>query len=163
MRELYGVARIVGLDVGERRIGVAVSDPTGTLARPLRALPTTGLDGNALEVALAEIDRLAGEEDGLVAVVVGLPRHLDGTPSTMTTRIERFGARLAARTTLPVTFQDERLSSHEADSRLAAREKDWRHRKARLDAAAAAIFLQDYLESHPVVRPATFADDPYFP
>ena len=157
------MARIVGLDVGERRIGVAISDATCTLARPLVALRTTGLDGNALEVTTAELDRLSRDEDGLAAVVVGLPRHLDGTPSRMTVRIERFGARLRERTELPVMFQDERLSSREAESRLAAREKNWRARKDRLDAAAAAIVLQDYLESNPVVRPSVIGDDPYFP
>jgi putative Holliday junction resolvase len=163
MRELYGVGRIVALDVGERRIGIAISDATATLARPLTALRTTGLDGNALDVTIAEIHRLSSEEDGLAAVVVGLPRHLDGTPSAMTTRIERFGARLRGRTELPVVFQDERLSSREAESRLATRERDWRARKARLDAAAAAIVLQDYLEAHPSVRPVVIGDDPYFP
>jgi putative Holliday junction resolvase len=157
------VPRIVGLDVGERRIGVAISDATCTLARPLAALRTTGLDGNALDVAMAEIFRLSGEEDGLAGVVIGLPRYLDGTPSRMTSRIERFGARLRARTDLPVMFQDERLSSREAESRLATREKNWRARKGRLDAAAAAIVLQDYLELHAVVRPVVVGDDPYFP
>jgi len=146
MRELYGVARILGLDVGERRIGVAISDPRGTLARPLAALPTTGLDGNALEVAHAEIVRRIGEEDGLASIIVGLPRKLDGAPNTMTPRIEVFGTKLRARTQLPVIFQDERLTSREAESRLAEREKDWRERKKRLDAAAAAIILQDYLD-----------------
>jgi putative holliday junction resolvase len=157
------VGRIVGLDVGERRIGVAISDATCTLARPLVTLRTTGLDGNALEVTTAELDRLSRDEDGLAAVVVGLPRHLDGTPSRMTVRIERFGARLCERIELPVMFQDERLSSREAESRLAARDKNWRARKDRLDAAAAAIVLQDYLESNPVVRPSVIGDDPYFP
>ena len=163
MRELYGVARIVGLDVGERRIGVAISDATCTLARPLGALRTTGLDGNALELVLAEISRLVGDEDGLASIVVGLPRRLDGSPNAMTPRIEVFGSRLRARTDLPVMFQDERLSSREAESRLASREKDWRVRKDRLDAAAAAIVLQDYLESHPVLRPVIIGDDPDFP
>lgn len=149
MRQLYGVARIVGLDVGERRIGVAISDATCTLARPLDALPTTGLDGNALEVMVKQIERLAADEDGVACIVVGLPRRLDGTPNAMTPRVERFGAKLQARTGLPVLFQDERLSSREAESRLAHREKDWRARKQRLDAAAAAIILQDYLDTHP--------------
>jgi RNase H-fold protein (predicted Holliday junction resolvase) len=60
-------------------------------------------------------------------------------------------------------FQDERLTSREAESRLARREKDWRRRKDRLDAAAAAIVLQDYLESHPVLRPVIIGDDSHFP
>ena len=163
MRELYGVGRIVGLDVGERRIGVAISDATCTLARPLVALRTTGLDGNALDVTAAEISRLTADEDGLASIVVGLPRRLDGTASDMTPRVERFGERLRARTELPVIFQDERLTSREAESRLAGREKDWRARKARLDAAAAAIIHQDYLNSRPALRPVIIGDDPQFP
>jgi putative Holliday junction resolvase len=139
--------RIVGLDVGERRIGVAVTDVTRTLARPLGVLRPAGLDVDAVQVAAAEIARLAREEDGVASVVVGLPRRLDGTPTDMTRRVEQFARQLEARTALPVTLQDERLSSLEAESRLALREKDWRVRKQRLDAAAAAVILQDYLDS----------------
>jgi putative Holliday junction resolvase len=149
VRELYGVGRIVGLDVGERRIGVAISDASGTLARPLEVLRTSGLDGDALAVAGNEIERLATDEDGLASIVVGLPRHLDGSASAMTPRIQVFAARLRTRTGLPVLLQDERLSSHEAESRLAVRDKNWRTRKDRLDAAAAAVILQDYLDTRP--------------
>jgi putative holliday junction resolvase len=139
--------RIVGLDVGERRIGVAVSDATGTLARPVGVLRAPALDAHALEQAAAEVARLAAEEDGVARIVVGLPRRLDGSPNDMTPKVERFAKELGARTQLPVELQDERLSSHEADSRLAQREKDWRARKQKLDAAAAAIILQDYLDT----------------
>jgi putative pre-16S rRNA nuclease len=138
--------RVVGLDIGEKRIGVAISDLTGTLARPLSVLRPAGLDVDALEIVGREIARLAEEEDGVGAVVVGLPRRLDGTPTDMTTRVEKFAQQLHAKTSLPVTLQDERLSSREAESRLALRDKDWRSRKARLDAAAAAVILQDYLD-----------------
>jgi putative Holliday junction resolvase len=139
------VGRIVALDVGERRIGVAVSDLTGTLARPHTTLPTTGLDGDALAVSLDEITRLIGD-DPLDAVVVGLPRRLDGSPNEMTPRVERFAARLRDRAGVAVILQDERLTSVEAESRLARRDKNWRTRKDRLDAAAAAVILQDYLD-----------------
>jgi putative Holliday junction resolvase len=143
------VGRIVGLDVGERRIGVAVSDASCTLARPLTSVSTSGLDRDAVDRVADEIARLRGEDDGVQAVVVGLPRRLDGRPSDMTPRVEAFADRLGARVQLPVSLQDERLSSREAESRLARREKDWRARKKRLDAAAAAVILQDYLDSHP--------------
>jgi putative Holliday junction resolvase len=146
VRELYRVGRIAGLDVGERRIGVAVSDVTGTLARPVGVVRTSGLDKDALERAAAEIARLAGEDDGLVALVIGLPRRLDGSANEMTSRVEAFAQTLGRRTSLPIVLQDERLTSLEAESRLAVREKDWRARKQRLDAAAAAIILQDYLD-----------------
>jgi putative Holliday junction resolvase len=140
--------RIVGLDVGERRIGVAVSDVSRTLARPLGVLRPAGLDVDAVRLSADEIGRLAREDDGVASIVVGLPRRLDGTPNDMTRRVEQFARQLEARTALPVTLQDERLSSREAESRLALREKDWRVRKQRLDAAAAAVILQDYLDSH---------------
>jgi putative holliday junction resolvase len=146
MRELYDVGRVAGLDVGERRIGVAVSDATGTLARPVGVLRISGLEGDGVDRAAAELARLAAEEDGLVSLVVGLPRRLDGSPNDMTPRVQAFAAALHSRTALPVILQDERLTSREAESRLALREKDWRVRKARLDAAAAAIILQDYLD-----------------
>jgi putative Holliday junction resolvase len=138
--------RIVGLDIGERRIGLAVSDVTGTLARPVAVLRPQGLEIDALDLVATEIARLAGEEDGVGAIVVGLPRRLDGTPTEMTLRVEQFARQLESKTALPVALQDERLSSREAESRLALTNKDWRSRKARLDAAAAAVILQDYLD-----------------
>jgi putative Holliday junction resolvase len=146
MRELYDVGRVAGLDVGERRIGVAVSDLTGTLARPVGVLHTSGLDGDAVERAVAELTRLAAEEDGLASLVVGLPRRLDGSPNDMTPRVQAFAAALGSRIAVPIVLQDERLTSREAESRLAVREKDWRARKKQIDAAAAAIILQDYLD-----------------
>ena len=139
--------RIVGLDVGARRIGVAVSDVTCTLARPIGVLRPTDLDDDGPRVAAAEVARLAKEEDGVMSIVVGLPAHLDGSASPMTARVLRFAEAIGRLTELPVTMQDERLSSREAESRLAVREKDWRARKARLDAAAAAVILQDYLDA----------------
>jgi putative Holliday junction resolvase len=146
MRELYDVGRVAGLDVGERRIGVAVSDLTRTLARPVGVLHTSGLDGDAVDRAVTELTRLAAEEDGLASLVVGLPRRLDGTPNDMTPRVLAFAAAHRTRLAVPVVLQDERLTSREAESRLALREKDWRARKKQLDAAAAAIILQDYLD-----------------
>lgn len=145
------MGRIIGFDVGERRIGVAVSDPSATLARPLSTLRTSGLDGNALQVSLDEIARLAADEP-FDAIVVGLPRRLDGSPNEMTPRVERFAERLRDRAGVAVFLQDERLTSVEAESRLATREKNWRARKEQLDAAAAAIILQDYLDDRTTAR-----------
>jgi putative Holliday junction resolvase len=138
----------VGLDVGRRRIGIAVSDASQTLARPYSVLHTTALR-DAVARVVAELERLAADEDGVAAVVVGLPRRLDGTPNDMTEPVEQFAAQLRQQVPVPVLLQDERLTSVEAESRLAVREKDWRARKQKLDAAAAAIILQDYLDSRP--------------
>jgi putative Holliday junction resolvase len=139
--------RIVGLDIGQRRIGVAISDATATLARPVGVLARAGSDADAVRMVADEIARLASEEDGVTSVVVGLPKRLDGTANEMTPQVQAFAEQLRAASGLPVTLQDERLSSREAESRLAIREKDWRARKKKLDAAAAAIILQDYLDS----------------
>jgi len=141
--------RIIAFDVGERRIGVAISDATGTLARPVGRLCPAGIEGDGSRLAVAEVTRLASEEDGVSSIVVGLPCHLDGSPSAMTARVTAFAAELGRLTRLPVALQDERLTSREAESRLAMTEKDWRVRKERLDAAAAAIILQDYLDARP--------------
>ena len=138
--------RVVGVDIGRRRIGLALSDHTETLATPWRAVDG---GGSALEVAdrLAELFRELGEDDdGPVGIVVGLPVHLDGRPHEYAVRIRAIAGALERGTGLPVTLQDERLTSVEAAQRLAVRERDWRKRKARLDAAAAAIILQDYLD-----------------
>ena len=141
--------RIVGLDVGERRIGVAVSDATGTLATPMSVLRARSLDAGAVELVSKALTRLARDEEPITTIVVGLPRRLDGTATTMTPRVEAFARALGARVGVPIVLQDERLTSREAESRLAVREKDWRARKERLDAAAAAIILQDYLDTRP--------------
>ena len=141
--------RVLGVDYGERRIGLAVSDPSGTLARPLRTLrPGGSLPARATAVA-AEARVLAADADGLAAVVVGLPRSLDGAPHEQTARVLAFVDRLREAIDVPVALQDERLSSVEADARLAARERSWRKRSARLDAAAAAVILQDHLDQQP--------------
>jgi putative Holliday junction resolvase len=138
--------RVVGFDVGQRRIGVAISDATRTLARPLTVLQIARLDAAAVRRAAEEIERLAAEEDGVAAIVVGLPRRLDGSATDLTAGVQLFATQLGERTGLPVALQDERLTSVEAESRLAERDKDWRSRKKRLDAAAAAIILQDHLD-----------------
>lgn len=151
--------RIVGLDVGERRIGVAISDATLTLARPVGVLRPHVLEGDGVELTTAEIARLAAEDDGVETIVVGLPRRLDGSPNDMTPRVAAFAEAIARLTQRAVVLQDERLSSREAESRLALTDRNWRSRKRRLDAAAAAVILQDYLDTRPG-RPIPMAVDP---
>jgi putative Holliday junction resolvase len=149
------MGRIVGLDVGERRVGIAISDATGTLARPLDVVAVQALGPSAVAAVSRRLLALAAEEDGVDRVVVGLPRRLDGTTGPLTARVEAFARSIEARAGRPVVLQDERLSSVEAEQRLAVREKDWRVRKARLDAAAAAVILQDYLDAQ---RPTAVMD-----
>ena len=137
--------RVLGIDVGRRRVGLAISDPSGTLARPLTTL-TVSSAADAVDRVAAEATRLSAEEDGLEAIVVGVPAKLDGSPTDETRGVAVFMDALAARVPVPVVGGDERLTSREAESRLAVRERDWRRRKKKLDAAAAAIILQDYLD-----------------
>jgi len=137
--------RILGVDVGARRVGLAISDASCTLARPLTTLSVRDA-ADAVERVAGAIAELAAEEDGVSAVVVGLPLRLDGSPTHATPRVSAFVGALQGRTSVPIVTEDERLSSIEAESRLAVRERDWRKRKQKLDAAAAAVILQDYLD-----------------
>ena len=139
--------RILGIDVGQRRVGLAISDPSGTLARPLTTLTIDR--ETAVDRVAREVERLAAQDEGLEAIVVGVPARLDGSATGQTPQVTAFIAALRARTAIPVVSEDERLTSREAESRLAVGERDWRKRKARLDAAAAAIILQDYLDRRP--------------
>ena len=142
--------RVLALDIGRSRTGLAISDVTGTLATPFGVITA--------QPPLAEVLRTAGqlaaEADGLAAIVVGRPLHLDGRPGAQTAEVDAFVVRLRGRTSLPVFLQDERLTSVEAEAKLAAREPDWRRRKARLDAAAAAVILQDFLDAPSVAAGA---------
>jgi putative Holliday junction resolvase len=146
--------RVLAIDLGRRRIGLAISDATRTLARPLTTLTAPEEAGRddahavqrAVDLILKEIARVEAEDDAIGTIVVGVPTHLDGSTSEETTRATRIVDALKRRTSVPVVVEDERLTSREAESRLALMEKDWRKRKARLDAAAAAVILQDYLD-----------------
>jgi len=136
---------VLGIDVGARRIGLAISDPSRTLARPLTTLAVAN-PSDAIDRVVDLVGRLRAEDDGLDTIVVGLPSRLDGTPTDATPAVVAFIGALKTRTMMPVATEGERLTSHEADQRLAATERDWRKRKRALDAAAAAIILQDYLD-----------------
>lgn len=139
--------RVLGVDYGAKRIGLALSDYTATLARPWQMVPSAG-DPRAAAHAVARL--VAGlresEDPELDRIIVGLPRRLNGDDTDQTPLVRQFVTALAALTGLPVDTQDERLTSVEAESRLAMREPDWRKRKALVDAEAAAIVLQDYLD-----------------
>jgi putative Holliday junction resolvase len=137
--------RVLGVDVGQRRIGLAISDRSRTLARPLTTLTIASVHDGVDRVARA-ITELRAEDDGLDMVVVGLPLKLDGSASLATARTVEFIEALRRRVPVVILTEDERLTSLEAESRLAVRERDWRKRKEKLDAAAAAIILQDYLD-----------------
>src|SRR6266542_3599848 len=127
--------RVMGIDVGAKRTGIALSDATGTLARPYRVITSA----TPLGAIVDEIVQLQADDDGLATVVVGMPMRLDGSPNAQTAHVAKFVGLLRARVSTPVVTQDERLTSIEAESLLATREKDWRRRKEKLDAAAATV------------------------
>jgi putative Holliday junction resolvase len=138
------MSRIMALDYGERRIGVAVTDPTRTIAAPLTAL----VRRRGKRPPWAEILRLV-EEQEVEELVVGLPLDMAGNEGEWTAEVRAFGAALARRTGLPVHWVDERLSSVEAERvvRGMGLKKSQREDKGRIDAMAAALILQDFLES----------------
>jgi putative Holliday junction resolvase len=141
--------RTLGVDFGSRRIGLAVSDNSGILARPWRTVtagPTPRASAESVAALIVQGRDGGDEAADIGAIVVGLPRRLSGEDTDQSQPAREFAAALGVLTGFAVALQDERLSSVEAESRLAVREKDWRRRKARLDAAAAAVILQDYLD-----------------
>lgn len=131
--------RILGLDIGDRRIGVAISDPDGRLAVPLRILErrTDSLDAQA-------ITELASREH-VTSLVVGFPKSLDGSVGEQARKVEAFARQVAMAANLPLELWDERLSSVQAQ-RAVARPKRKSARRAPIDDVAAAIILQSYLD-----------------
>ncbi|WP_027210062.1 Holliday junction resolvase RuvX [Burkholderia sp. WSM2232] len=129
-------ATLLAFDYGEKRIGVAVGNSLTKSARPLVIV-----QNRSREYRFAEVGKLIAEWKP-DALVVGLPMHPDGTPHEMTQLARRFGNQLNGRFNLPVTWVDERYSSVEAEAGLRAN----KGRADRLDAEAASIILQQYLD-----------------
>ncbi len=134
--------RVLGVDVGSVRVGVALSDPTGTLASPLETL-RRARDG-------ADLDRLAAlvVEHEVTEVVVGEPRHLSGASGASAEDASAYSQALADRIAdVPVYLIDERLSTVTAASHLRQGGIDSRNQRAVIDQAAAVVILQQYLDS----------------
>lgn len=132
--------RILGLDVGDKRIGVAVSDPTGLLASAERVLRRVSRDKDLAAIA-SLVDELEAE-----CIVVGLPLHLSGRSGEQAESVRRFVERLTPHVKVPIIFWDERLSTKGARQLLIEAGMRPAQRAARLDAAAAAVILQSYLD-----------------
>jgi putative Holliday junction resolvase len=140
--------RFLGVDYGGRRIGLALSDYSGTLARPWQMVPVQGRPQESAALVASIVGRLRASSDPeLDGIVVGLPKRLNGEETDQTPLVRQFVSALSALVALPVDLQDERLTSVEAESRLAEREHDWRRRKMLIDAESASIVLQDYLDA----------------
>ncbi len=132
--------RRLGLDIGDRKIGVALSDPGGILASPLTIIRRS--DNQADVAALIEV--IAGHQVG--QIVVGLPRSMDGSIGTQAEKVITFTEELSRHTDVPVDFRDERLSTVSARRLLRMGRKT--KGKIEDDAAAAAVILQSYLDEH---------------
>jgi putative Holliday junction resolvase len=135
----------MAVDHGTKKIGIAFSDELEILASPFAVWPQEG------EATLTKLARLAREE-GVQALVVGLPKHKDGQESTTAAEARAYGEALAALTGLPLRLVDEHLTSAEAERLLAQRGVKPKDRKAKLDAAAAAVILNDLLETRRSAR-----------
>ncbi len=138
--------RYLSLDLGERRIGVAISDSIGMLARPLSTFKRTSREADFNHIA-----RLV-EEHNVAAIIMGLPLNMDGTEGPQAAWVRDYSAALAAAlqdrgaaTAIPVQLWDERLSTEEAEEIIRAQGK--RPDKTRIDAVAAAVILQSYLDA----------------
>lgn len=151
--------RALGVDHGRRRIGLALSDASGSLARPWKTIDGHAAPAAAARAIAAEADALERGDEPVGVIVIGHPRRLSGEPNDQTRAVEAVAAALRPLVAVPVVLQDERLTSREADSLLARGERDWRKRKARLDAMAAAVILQDYLDTGGAREAAPMEDD----
>lgn len=138
---MEGKTRVLGLDVGERRIGVAISDGMGMLATPYEALQR-----RSLEQDIAAIVAVVQEEE-VAQIIVGMPLSLDGSVGPQAKRTTAFYEALKAASPVPVKTWDERFSSVEAEHRLREAGVSPSRNRARLDASAAAVVLQAYLDA----------------
>lgn len=132
--------RILGLDVGDRRIGVALSDPTGMLATALTVINRT--EDNS---EIGDILKLT-EDNNVECIVVGLPLSMNGSMSEQAKKASSFAEELSAHAAIPVKMWDERLSTSIASKLLRDTGSNSGQIKERRDSAAAALILQGYLD-----------------
>ncbi len=137
------MARVLGIDFGERRVGLALSDPSATIAQPLPTI-TRRMGKRPPIAAITEII----QQQEVAEVVVGLPLNLAGDETEWTRTVREFGNRLHERAGIPVEFLDERLTSVQAERavRGSGLKRSDREQKHRIDAAAAVLLLQTYLD-----------------
>lgn len=133
--------RVLGLDIGSVRVGVAVSDPSGRIASPLTVLDARALAGDATPLV-----RLAEDYES-ECLVVGLPLTLSGDEGPQAAEVRTAAVRLAAAAGLPVEYADERLSSEEARRMMSASGMSEKEQRGSVDKVAAAIILQGWLDA----------------
>ncbi len=134
---------VLGVDLGDRRTGLAIGDDGSRMALPLDVIEIDRSRGTELVHAVAARAR----DEGVGRIVIGLPVNMDGTEGAMAARSRAFGGEVAAASGIEVVFQDERLTSAEADWEMAQSGLTHAQKKARRDALAAAAILRDAFES----------------
>ena len=137
--------RVLALDIGDKRVGVAVSDPRGRVATPVKVLDASAIRDPHAVASLVE-------EYEAECVVIGLPLSLDGEEGPQAQRVRKIGARLAQGLRVEVEYADERMSSVQAKRALREGGLAERAQRGRVDMLAAAIFLQGYLDAHRAVE-----------
>ncbi len=135
--------KALGLDVGTRTVGVAVSDPLGQLAR---GLETIRFEAGDWERAAYEVVTIAAREN-VVAIVIGLPINMDGSEGEQAAKTRSFGALLERLISVPLHYQDERLTSRLARRQMIDATMRKKKRQSRIDTQAATIILQAYLDA----------------
>ena len=139
--------RWMGIDLGERRIGLALSDPLQITAQAYKVLQDQGSLNKNLASLKEEIER-----NEVTGVVMGLPRNMDGSEGPMAEKVRGFGQRLEKFTSVKVNYWDERLSTVAAQRVLLEADLSRRKRRAKIDQVAAAIILQNFLDSQPGIK-----------
>ncbi len=137
--------KTLGLDVGTRTIGVAVSDPTGKLAR---GLTTIRFEEGAWSRAARDVVAIAVREN-VIAIVIGLPKNMDGSEGDQAAMTRAFGDTLKGFIAVPIHYQDERLSSRLARRQMIDATMRKKKRQSRIDTQAATIILQAHLDAKP--------------
>ena len=135
-----GTTRSLGLDIGDKRIGVALSDPEGILASPF-----TIISCKADLVDIATITDIITQQQ-VGQVIVGLPRSMDGSVGQQAEKVQAFIQKLCNHTEVPVDFRDERLTTVSAKRLMLGNKTPRTKGKVRYDAIAAALILQGYLD-----------------
>ncbi len=133
--------RTLAIDYGSKRIGLALSDPTGTLARPLPFLPVKADAKLAREIA-----QLAEKEQASL-ILLGLPRHMSGELGEAALKVQAFAAILEKATPVKIKLIDERLSTVQASRQLQEAGKNARNQRTHIDSEAASVLLQSYLDT----------------
>lgn len=133
--------RFMGLDVGDKTIGVAISDEQGIIANPFKVIPRTA----SVKKDIAEVRKLA-EEFGVQRIVVGMPYMMDGSVGIQAEKVQEFVEQLRRRIRVSVETWDERLTTMEVERLLISADQSRARRKKVVDKMAAAIILQSYMD-----------------